>query len=79
MPRTADIHAAFVAVIELNPKGYRYLSTDAFIEKLREFNWHYTREEANAWIKRYQKDFADKTTDGSDNRYWILRNMGRIQ
>ncbi|WP_394591295.1 hypothetical protein ACGLX3_013405 [Enterobacter hormaechei] len=78
MPRTADIHAAFVAAIQLNPKGYRYLSTDAFIEKLREFNWHYTREEANAWIERYQKDFADKTTDGSDNRYWILRNMGRV-
>lgn len=32
MPRTADIHAAFVAVIQLNPKGYRYLSTDSFIE-----------------------------------------------
>lgn len=79
MPRTADIHAAFVAAIELNPKGYRYLSTDAFIEKLREFNWHYTRKEANARIERYQKDFADKTTDGSDNRYWILRNMGRVQ
>lgn len=79
MPRTADIHAAFVAALELNPKGYRYLSTDAFVEKLREFNWHYTREEANARIERYQKDFADKTTDGSDNRYWILRNMGRVQ
>ncbi|HCI8639102.1 TPA: hypothetical protein NP705_004766 [Enterobacter hormaechei subsp. xiangfangensis] len=78
MPRTADIHAAFVAVIKLNHKGYRYLSTDSFIEKLREFNWHYTREEANAWIERNQPGFADKTTDGSDNRYWILRNMGRV-
>jgi hypothetical protein len=26
----------------------------------------------------YQPDFADKTTDGSENRYWILRNMGRV-
>lgn len=78
MPRTADIHAAFVAAIELNPKGYRYLRTDCFIEKLRQFNWHYTREDANAWIERYQTDFADKTTDGSNNRYWILRNMGRV-
>lgn len=75
MPRTADIHAAFVAAIELNPKGYRYLSTDAFVEKLREFNWHFTRADANAWIERNQ---PDKTTDGSDNRYWILRNMGRV-
>ncbi|HBM2838217.1 hypothetical protein M8B65_00975 [Enterobacter hormaechei subsp. xiangfangensis] len=78
MPRTADIHAAFVAAIELNPKGYRYLTTDAFIEKLRQFNWHYTREEANAWIERNQPGLADKTTDGSDNHYWILRNMGRV-
>ena len=78
MPRTADIHAAFVESIQLNPKGYRYLSTDRFIEKLREFNWHFTREDANSWIERYQPDFADKTTDGGDNRYWILRNMGRV-
>lgn len=78
MPRTADIHAAFVAVIQLNPKGCRYLSTDSFIEKLREFNWHFTRRDANAWIERYQPDFMDKTTDGTDNHYWILRNMGRV-
>ncbi|MEG5548051.1 hypothetical protein UXO11_00430 [Enterobacter wuhouensis] len=78
MPRTADIHSAFVAVIQLNPKGYRYLSTDSFIEKLREFNWHFTRADANSWIKRYQPDFTDKTTDGTDNHYWILRNMGRV-
>ena len=78
MPRISDIQAAFVAAIELNPKGYRYLSTDAFVEKLREFNWHFTRADANAWIERNQPGFADKTTDGSDNRYWILRNMGRV-
>ncbi|HHT0955157.1 TPA: hypothetical protein ACTYAS_002586 [Enterobacter kobei] len=78
MPRTADINSAFVAVIQLNPKGYRYLRTDSFIEKLREYNWHFSRAEANSWIERYQPGFADKTTDGSANRYWILRNMGRI-
>lgn len=78
MPRQSDIHAAFVATIQLNPKGYRYLSTDRFIEKLREYNWHFTRSDANSWIKRYQPDFVDKTMDGSDNHYWILRNMGRV-
>ena len=78
MPRTADIHIAFVAAIQLNPKGYRYLRTDSFIHKLRCFNWHFTRAEANTWIERNQPGFADKTTDGSDNRYWILRNMGRV-
>ena len=78
MPRISDIHVAFIAAIELNPKGYRYLRTDSFIEKLRGFNWHFTRADANAWIERNQPGFADKTTDGSDNRYWILRNMGRV-
>ncbi len=78
MPRTADIHAAFIAAIELNPKGYRYLRTDSFIQKLRGLNWHFTRADANSWIERNQPGFADKTNDGSDNRYWILRNMGRI-
>lgn len=78
MPRQPDIHAAFVATIQLSPKGYRYLSTDRFIEKLREYNWHFTRSDANAWIEHYQQDFVDKTTDHSDNRYWILRNMGMV-
>ena len=78
MPRISDIQAAFIAAIELNPKGYRCLRTDSFIEKLRGLNWHFTRADANAWIERNQPGFADKTTDGSDNRYWILRNMGRV-
>lgn len=78
MPRQSDIQSAFSAAIQLNPKGYRYLSTDSFVTKLREKNWHFSREDANAWIERYQPDFADKTTDNGDNRYWILRNMGRI-
>ena len=79
MPRISDIQAAFIAAIELNQKGYRYLRTDSFIEKLRGFNWHFTRADANAWIERYQQDFVDKTTDHSGNRYWMLRNMGRVQ
>ncbi|TOZ47152.1 hypothetical protein [Enterobacter cloacae] len=78
MPRQPDIHAAFLASIEQNPKGYLCLKTNKFIAELRERNWHFSQADANAWIERYQPDFADKTTDESDNRYWILRNMGRI-
>lgn len=78
MPRSADIQTAFISSIHLNHKGYRYVSTDRFIAKLREFHWYFTHADANSWIERYQPDFADKTTDNSDNRYWILRNMGRI-
>lgn len=78
MPRQYEIRSAFVDAIQLNPKGYRYLSTDGFIEKLREKNWHFSQEDANKWIECNQPDFADNTTDSSDNRYWVLRNMGRI-
>lgn len=78
MPRKYEIRSAFIESIQLNPKGYRYLSTDSFIAKLRENNWHFSQADANQWIERNQPDFADKTTDNSQNRYWILRNMGRV-
>ncbi|EKS7109050.1 hypothetical protein POD84_004457, partial [Enterobacter ludwigii] len=73
-----DVHAAFIAAIELSQKGYRFLQTDDFIRELRVRNWHFSQDDANAWIERYQPDFADKTTNSSNNRYWILRNMGRV-
>ncbi|WP_312997869.1 hypothetical protein [Leclercia sp.] len=78
MPRKSDIHNAFVAAIQQNPKGYKCLHTDDFIRELRARNWHFTRADANEWIQRYQPDFTDKTTDGTGNHYWILRNMGRV-
>ncbi|KZP46642.1 hypothetical protein XF28_01190 [Escherichia coli] len=78
MPRRSDIHAAFVAAIQQNPKGYQCLHTNDFIRELRARNWHFTQADANDWIERYQPDFADKTTDLSVNRLWILRNMGRV-
>ncbi|WP_375603188.1 hypothetical protein AB9X52_10825 [Enterobacter hormaechei] len=43
MPRTADNNTAFIAAIELNPKGYRYLMTDSFNRKLSGLSWHFTR------------------------------------
>lgn len=78
MPRTADIQAAFKEAIRLNPKGYQYLHTDLFITKLRDKNWHFSQSDANKWIECNQPFFVDKTTDGSENRCWILRNMGRV-
>ncbi|MFP9429450.1 hypothetical protein ACJ9N4_04040 [Enterobacter sp. LM3] len=78
MPRQTDIRAAFFTAIQMNPNGYKYLHTDDFINALRARNWYFTQHDANQWIERYQPDFADKTTDESNNRYWILRNMGRV-
>ncbi len=47
MPRTADIHAAFVAAIQQNPKGYLCLHTDKFIDELQERHWHFSQADAN--------------------------------
>ncbi|TCB97408.1 hypothetical protein E0L21_23250 [Kosakonia quasisacchari] len=78
MPRQYEIHTAFVASIQQNPKGYQYLRTADFIRELAARNWHFSQEDANTWIEQYQTDFVDKTTDFSENRLWMLRNMGRI-
>ena len=42
MPRRHDIHAAFVAAVQLNPKGCQCLRTDDYIRKLAEVNWHFS-------------------------------------
>ena len=78
MPRENDIQFAFMAAVQLNPKGYQYLQTCDFIRELRSRGWFFTEKEATAWIKRYQGDFTDKTTQQTENRYWILRAMGRV-
>ncbi|EKJ6716668.1 hypothetical protein [Escherichia coli] len=78
MPRRHDIHAAFVAAIQQNPKGYQFLHTNDFIRELRARNWHFSQADANEWIERYQEFFVDKTPDDSENRLWMLRNMGRV-
>nr|WP_129937670.1 hypothetical protein [Escherichia coli] len=78
MPRKSDIHSAFVAAIQLNPKGYQCLRTDDFIRELAKVHWHFSQADANSWIERYQEFFVDKTPDDSQNRLWMLRNMGRV-
>ncbi|SSW86882.1 Uncharacterised protein [Klebsiella pneumoniae] len=78
MRRAYEIHAAFVAAIQLNPKSYRWLRTADFIRELAKVHWHFSQNDANEWIARNQPGFTDKTTDGTDNHYWILRSMGRV-
>ena len=78
MPRVYEINTAFVAAIQLNPKGYRWLRTADFIREMAKVHWHFSQNDANEWIERYQPDFADKTTDHSESRLWILHNMGRV-
>lgn len=78
MPRIYEINAAFREAVRLDAKGQKVLKTQDFIRELRHNNWHFSEKDANDWIEQNQKDFVDKTPDSSDNRLWMLRNMGRV-
>ena len=78
MPRQSDINSAFHAAIQLNPKGYQCLRSSDFVRELAKVHHHFTLVDANEWIGFYQTGFVDKTPDDSENRYWILRTMGRV-
>lgn len=73
----SKIREAFCASISRNPKGYRYLRTIDFVRALQERGVHFSDGEANAWIELHQTYFVDKTTDGSENRLWMMAGMGR--
>ncbi|MEH1299430.1 hypothetical protein V7I42_00310 [Raoultella ornithinolytica] len=78
MHRQSDINQAFRESIFLNQKGYQYLHTTDFVCALQRRGVHFSGREANQWIERNQTYFVDKTTDDSENRLWMLRNMGRV-
>ncbi|HHT0191707.1 TPA: hypothetical protein ACTW3J_002969 [Raoultella planticola] len=78
MLRQSDINQAFRESILRNAKGFQYLYTGDFVSSLVCRGIHFSYSEANRWIERYQSCFADKTPDHSENRLWILRNMGRV-
>ena len=78
MPRRYEIHAAFVAAVQQNPKGFQCVRTDDFIRELARVHWHFTQQDANNWIKQNQTFFVDKTPDDSENRLWMMRTMGRV-
>lgn len=78
MLRQSDIREAFAASITINPKGYSYLRTGDFVRRLQERGIHFSGNEASRWIERNQTYFVDKSADESENRLWMLRNMGRV-
>ena len=79
MPRSYDIFIAFREAVHLSSKGYMCLRTADFISKLRAYNHHFTEQDANRWIELNQPSFVDKTPDFSENRFWLLRNMGIVR
>ncbi len=78
MLRQSDITQAFRESIAVNPKGYRYLRTRDFVCALQRRGIHFSGNEANQWIERYQNYFVDKSTEEGENRLWMMRNMGRV-
>ncbi|KSZ19061.1 hypothetical protein APU19_00515 [Klebsiella pneumoniae] len=49
-----------------------------FVNALRRRGIHLSEVEANSWIAREQTYFVDKTPDHSENRLWMMANMGRV-
>ncbi|MCM6274568.1 hypothetical protein M4B52_23590 [Klebsiella pneumoniae] len=78
MHRQSDINQAFRESVLRNTKDYQYVNTRDFVSALRRRGLHFTDSEANAWISREQTYFVDKTTDHSENRLWMMANMGRV-
>ncbi|EFO0091727.1 hypothetical protein D9J05_18995 [Escherichia coli] len=78
MLRQSDIAAAFRESILRSSKGLQYLHTSDFITALRRHGIHFTEVEANSWIALEQTYFVDKTAEHSENRLWMMANMGRV-
>ncbi|MCI8181479.1 hypothetical protein [Klebsiella pneumoniae] len=78
MHRQSDINQTFRESVLRNSKGFQYLHTRDFVTALRRRGIHLSEVEANSWIAREQSYFVDKTIDHSENRLWILANMGRV-
>ncbi|HBR5575398.1 hypothetical protein SL950_06625 [Klebsiella pneumoniae] len=78
MLRQSDIAEAFRESVLRNSKGYQYLHTKDFVSALRRRGIHFSEVEANFWIAREQTYFVDKTVEHSENRLWMLANMGRV-
>lgn len=78
MHRASDITAAFRESVLRSSKGFQYLHTRDFVTALRRRGIHFSEVEANSWIAREQAYFVDKTPDHSENRLWMMANMGRV-
>ncbi|HBS3677577.1 hypothetical protein [Klebsiella quasipneumoniae] len=78
MHRQSDINQAFRESVLRNSKGYQYLHTKDFVAALRRRWLHFTDSEANTWISREQTYFVDKTAEHSENKLWMMANMGRV-
>lgn len=78
MLRQTDIAAAFRESVLCSSKGFQFLHPRDFVTALRRRGIHFYEVEANSWIAREQTYFVDKAPDHSENRLWMMANMGRV-
>lgn len=71
---TDDVFSDYAGV---PPKGKQRIARN-FNRELAARGWYFSEAGANEWIEMHPESFVDKTPDMSENRYWILRNMGMI-
>lgn len=79
MARRADILYAFNQSIKEDAKGSRCVETRDFLRELAKVNHVWTREQANAWILRYQTFFREKHYRDGDDKIFHLMNMGYVR
>ncbi len=72
MPRRADIDTAFRKAIRRDHRNRRTVTTRDFLESLREYNWEWTPDQANHYI-RSLLCFGDRTAEeGTEYRTYEL-------
>ena len=79
MARRADILIAFTESVKLDSKGSPCVETRDFLRELAKRNDVWTRQQVNAWIRRYQNFFREKDYRDSDDKIFHLMNMGYVR
>lgn len=78
MARDYEIGAAFRSAAQLDGRGRRVVTTNAFRLELEKLNHVWTLDQCNQWIRRYQPFFFELVTERGENKTWGLRNMGYV-
>ena len=78
MAKYSDIGAAFTAAVKPDPKRGFIVTTADFVQQLEAHHHHWSLEQANRWIARYQTYFRDYTPHEGEDRCYFMMGMGRI-
>lgn len=77
MARGYEVGWAFRDAIKLDSRSRRIVTTNEFRLALAKYNHHWTLEQCNEYILRYQSNFFELDAV-KENKTWALRNMGYV-